>query len=342
MQSPTVTDYHLNRSFFDTWEPGHHHTFPREMCENTVYMANVMDAFVNEPPVQLVESYLKCSKTTGAAFKEAIGNAAGIAGMLTSIAMTVFGFSLACYHNAKAKSLGGEAVIDEEDAVDGDDGNGGKKSQVLVKRKKKLDVAEITQAKQDAAMLRLFEGLVDQMKEQKARHEEEVRELRAQLDRQSQMLGLGQSSISIPGQSAFSSAYSNIENLFGVGAGAIQKAVSSPSPKNAGAISPEDVQLQDKGEIEKQSSEQTELDLRLQALRRQIISNNSMSRSKKEVLAGETSANAAAALGTVAGAPGIKRADDSDLDDYLQPSFSTSKKLRPLSVEFGIDGRSMV
>ena len=50
-----------------------------------------MSALVNSKPVNFVEPYFVCRKTVFAALKDAVGNAAGTAGMVAAIAMAVFG-----------------------------------------------------------------------------------------------------------------------------------------------------------------------------------------------------------------------------------------------------------
>ena len=61
------------------------------MCANNLYNEGMMSAFVNNYPVSFVEPYFACQKTVFAALSDAVGNAAGTAGMVAAVAMAIFG-----------------------------------------------------------------------------------------------------------------------------------------------------------------------------------------------------------------------------------------------------------
>lgn len=84
----------------------------RQMCENTIYNSVVMDSFIKTPPTALREPFFECSPTAKAAVMNSCGNAAAIAGILSVLAMLLFGYFFRRIHNHRAKLLS-----KEEDAV---------------------------------------------------------------------------------------------------------------------------------------------------------------------------------------------------------------------------------
>ena len=69
------------------------------MCANNLYNDGMMNAFVDSFPVSFVEPYFVCRKTVLSSLKDAVGNAAGTAGMVAAVAMAIFGmiFRKVCY-----------------------------------------------------------------------------------------------------------------------------------------------------------------------------------------------------------------------------------------------------
>ena len=64
----------------------------REMCTNSIFNEAMFDSYIVNPPSPLVQPYFQCTKRTFAAFQDAAGNAVGIAGGLSGIAILVFGY----------------------------------------------------------------------------------------------------------------------------------------------------------------------------------------------------------------------------------------------------------
>ena len=71
------------------------------MCANNLYNDGMMNAFVDSFPVSFVEPYFVCRKTVLSSLKDAVGNAAGTAGMVAAVAMAIFGmiFRKVCYND---------------------------------------------------------------------------------------------------------------------------------------------------------------------------------------------------------------------------------------------------
>ena len=64
----------------------------QEMCTNTVYNDQMFNNFITSVPSPFVQPYFECQKRAFAAFQEAAGNAAGIAGGLSAVAIVILGF----------------------------------------------------------------------------------------------------------------------------------------------------------------------------------------------------------------------------------------------------------
>jgi hypothetical protein len=66
-------------------------SWKQQMCIDTLYNEDMFNAFVNTYPVSFVEPYFICQKTVTYALYNSVGNAAGTAGMVATIAMIVLG-----------------------------------------------------------------------------------------------------------------------------------------------------------------------------------------------------------------------------------------------------------
>ena len=75
-----------NRTFGDP-----SNVLKQEMCTNTVYSDAMFNNFITSVPSPFVQPYFECQKRAFAAFQEAAGNAAGIAGGLSAVGMLLFG-----------------------------------------------------------------------------------------------------------------------------------------------------------------------------------------------------------------------------------------------------------
>ena len=71
------------------------------MCANTLYNEDMMSAFVKTYPVSFIEPYFVCKKTVLSALSDAVGNAAGTAGLVAAFAMAIFGYIFRKVHSTQ-------------------------------------------------------------------------------------------------------------------------------------------------------------------------------------------------------------------------------------------------
>ena len=84
---------------------------PNEMCRNLLYDEDMMSGFLNHPPRDLVEPYFECQQTQAAALYAAVGNAAGMAGMMNAVALLAWGFVFRSWYNSIQVREGGWCFI---------------------------------------------------------------------------------------------------------------------------------------------------------------------------------------------------------------------------------------
>ena len=144
-----------------------------------------MNALMSKKPLSLVQPYFLCAMSAGASFSLAVGNAAGTAGIVASMAILIMGYAFRRIHNKRAKGqakkrleqlkeqaaakaalqphssksslMSSVAAVkaqhDEEEAID--------LTPVLFKKNQKLKLLERMHAKRDETMLDLLQKMVD-------------------------------------------------------------------------------------------------------------------------------------------------------------------------------------
>lgn len=84
---------------------------PRGFCENTIYSEEAMNKLLETPPVTLVQDYYSCSKTPIASLKDSVGNAAGLASMVTQGVMFILGIVAVKAYNSWAQKKHGRPAL---------------------------------------------------------------------------------------------------------------------------------------------------------------------------------------------------------------------------------------
>ena len=171
------------------------HTFKQEMCTNTVYSDAMFDNFVNNVPAPFVQPYFQCQKRAFAAFQDAAGNAAGIAGALAMVVIFLLGFLFKFIQNYRAAR---QKIRDPRDTfqkrksklTDLEAGKKGSKSLIHVRHKS--TIIERLQGAKEEKLMSVIECLVENSQKQRDEHRASIQQLQEQHQcLQQQLMGGG-------------------------------------------------------------------------------------------------------------------------------------------------------